>query len=311
MTIASVRESVIYKASRALSPVVELHVHLVKGRDFAVLIDSGVAGMYEDLLAMLERAGVAPRELRFLLNTHSHHDHIGSNGRLKQLTGCIIGAHPLYAEWHSDFERHYQEFARAFPDLIPDTSALRAEVLATLDVSHKLDLHLQEGIVIDLGGGVRLEALSFPGHMKAELGFFEAKTSTLILGDAITGLDWPFFHGHLDVAGYRRTLKKIVEIVTSHGASEVLLAHFPPMSPEEAAKLVARARDYLDQIEVALIRIAAEADSVSLEDFWQSLCQRMDRAPDFRALGMVNAHLTDLAERGVLRELGDRKYRLA
>jgi hypothetical protein len=75
------------------------------------------------------------------------------------------------------------------------------EVLGILDAPCTLDVLTGEGVQFNLGGDVSLHAFSLPGHMLAELGWFESSTRTLILGDAITGLDWPLFHSHLTVQG--------------------------------------------------------------------------------------------------------------
>ena len=228
----------IYQAKVMLSEQVPLHVYLVKGAEYAVWIDSGIKSMFPQLVETMQEAGVSDGDLRFILHTHSHHDHIGCNAQLKDRTGCLIAAPAYYAAWHADFERHYQEFARPFPDLIPDTPALRDEVLSILDEPRPLDLFTVEGVTFNLGGGVSLTAYSFPGHMRAELGWFEESTRTLILGDAITGLDWPLFHSHLTVQGYRDTLVKIGRLVDELQVERVLFAHFPPMTPDEAAKLL-------------------------------------------------------------------------
>ena len=46
-------------------------------------------------------------------------------------------------------------------------------MLDTIDGPRAVDLPVTEGQVIDLGGGVELEAVSLPGHMPDELGFIE------------------------------------------------------------------------------------------------------------------------------------------
>src|SRR5687767_11583091 len=111
----------IYEASIPLTPTAPLNVYLVKGGDYAVWIDSGIKSMFPLFVETMERAGVKPGDLKFVLHTHSHHDHMGGSGQLKAYTGCLIAAHPYYAAWHADFERHYHEFARPFPHLMPDT----------------------------------------------------------------------------------------------------------------------------------------------------------------------------------------------
>jgi glyoxylase-like metal-dependent hydrolase (beta-lactamase superfamily II) len=304
------RENPIFQVSIALTDTIPLNVYLVKGSDYAVWIDSGIKSMFPQLQATMQRAGVAANDLRFILHTHSHHDHIGSNAQLKMLTGCLIAAHPHYARWHSDFEFHYQDFARAFPHLMPDTPALRAEVLDILDEPRPLDIMLQEDNEFHLGGGVSLRAVSLPGHMLAEFGWFEASTRTLILGDAVTGLEWGLFHSHLTVQGYRSSLDKIRWLISEWGIQEVLFAHFMPMQPAEALLLLDKAHAYIDSIEANLIRMLAEKEQVTLQELWSGLCSRMNRLQEFRSLNMVYAHIKDLLEREFIREVGTETYQL-
>jgi len=303
-------EGPIYQTQIQLTEAIPLYVHLVKGADYAVWIDSGVKSMFPQLGETMTAARVRDPDLRFILHTHSHHDHIGCNAQLKDKTGCLIAAHPYYAAWHVDFERHYQEFARPFPHLVPDTPALREEVLGILDGPHKVDLFIQEGVQFNLGGGVALRAFSFPGHMLAELGWFESSTRTLILGDAVTGLDWPLFHSHLSVWDYRNTLKRVRNLMDELGIESVLFAHFPPMRPPEVETLLDKASDYIDQIEATMIRIMAGGEIITLEDLWTGTCERMGRMREFRALNMVFAHVQDLMARGFIREVSPETYSL-
>lgn len=310
MTNAEDLASPIYRASIELAPGIPLHVHLVKGDNYAVWIDSGVRSMAAQLGETMAAAGVAPGQLRFILHTHSHHDHMGCNAQLQDLTGCLIAAPARYAAWHADFDRHYQEFARPFPHLVPDTPELRAEVLDILDQPRPLDLFVDEGNRFNLGGGVSLEAISFPGHLLAELGWLEESTATLILGDAITGLDWPLFHSHLSVAGYRLTLHKIGSVVRQRGVQRVLFAHFPPLPAAEIDQLLDRAAQYIDEIEVTMLRILAAYDAVTLATLWAETCRRMERLQEFRALNMVHAHVQDLLERQIVRHVAPETYQL-
>lgn len=310
MTSSAIPNTPIYRATTMLGDVIPLHVHLVRGERYSVWIDSGVKAMYPVLRRTMEEAAVPPDQLRFVLQTHSHHDHIGCNGQLRRDTACLIAADPAYAAWHADFETHYQEFARPFPDLVPDTPELREVVLSILDDPVPLDLELSEGVIFDLGRDVRLEAIAFPGHMLAEHGWLETGSRTLILGDAVTGLHWPIFHSHLDVAAYRATLDRLEAVVAARGVRRILLAHFPDMSPSRFGALLDEARAYIDDIEATILRILAESDLVSLKTVWRELCRRHDREQDFRALNMVDAHLKDLEARRIITQKGERTYAL-
>lgn len=300
----------IYQTKIDLSEAIPLHVYLVKGTHYAVFIDSGVKALFPQLVALMAEAGVPDANLRFILHTHSHHDHIGCNAQLQDKTGCLIAAHPHYAVWHADFEQHYQQFARPFPHLVADTPALRDEVLSILDAPRPLDLHIDEGVTFDLGGGVTLSALGFPGHLLAEFGWYEASTHTLILGDAITGLNWGLFHSHLSVSLYRATLNKLRAFLDNHAVKQVLFAHFPPMTPAETGTLLQQAHQYIDDIEATMIRILAGQPTVTLEHLWTETCARMERMKEFRALNMVHAHVQDLLQRQLIREVEPEVYQL-
>jgi glyoxylase-like metal-dependent hydrolase (beta-lactamase superfamily II) len=187
---------------------------------------------------------------------------------------------------------------------------LRDEVLGILDSPRPLDLFIEEGVQFNLGGGVSLQALSFPGHLLAEYGWFEASTKTLILGDAVTGLDWPLFHSHLSVQGYRDSLAKIRHIVEESGVEQVLFSHFPPMHPAETKALTFQAEAYINEIERTLLNLLAAHGPATLELLWNETCHRLERIREFRSLNMVNAHIEDLTQRGLAQQIETETYQL-
>jgi metallo-beta-lactamase class B len=65
---------------------------LVTGRDGHVLIDGGTEAGAELVAANIRRLGFKLSDVRFLLHSHEHHDHVGGLARLQQLTGASLVA---------------------------------------------------------------------------------------------------------------------------------------------------------------------------------------------------------------------------
>jgi hypothetical protein len=82
------------------------------------------------------------------------------------------------------------------------------------------------------------------------------------------------------------------------------------MTPPQVDELLNQAAAYIDAIEVTLIRILAERDVATLETLWIETCSRMKRLQEFRSLNMVFAHVQDLLEREIIRQVGDEQYAL-
>jgi metallo-beta-lactamase class B len=63
---------------------------LIKTEQGAVLIDGGMPQAAELLLAHMQRLGVAPHELKLILHSHAHADHVGPLAALKRATGARV-----------------------------------------------------------------------------------------------------------------------------------------------------------------------------------------------------------------------------
>ncbi|WP_444945075.1 subclass B3 metallo-beta-lactamase [Microbulbifer sp. ZKSA006] len=63
---------------------------LLKGKEGAILIDGGMEQTAEHLLENMRRLGVAPTDLKLILHSQAHADHIGSIAELKRVTGAQV-----------------------------------------------------------------------------------------------------------------------------------------------------------------------------------------------------------------------------
>lgn len=158
-------------------------------------------------------------------------------------------------------------------------------------------------------GGVRLEAFSLPGHVVAEIGFFEHRSRTLLLGDALPGIDWPLFHGHVRPAVLRQTLHRLRALTEELSVERVCLAHYPVLVPAAFLDAIAAAEHYVDGIdEFIAATIRESAGGVTVTEVWEATYHHFGKEREFRGLAMVECHLEELRARGLLARIGAERF---
>jgi metallo-beta-lactamase class B len=120
-------------------------VLLIRGDAGAVIIDAGVPGALPALQRSLGRLDVAPGEIKLILTSHAHYDHVGALAALQEWTGARVlasadSAALLAAGGRGDL--HFGDELTFPPVRVDDTLADGEEVrLGTL----RLQLHLTPG----------------------------------------------------------------------------------------------------------------------------------------------------------------------
>ncbi|HEX8344080.1 MAG TPA: MBL fold metallo-hydrolase [Actinoplanes sp.] len=297
----------VWQLEQPLDHEVSLYLHLVVGSGGAALVDGGLPDSAAAVDALMAAAGVHDSDLRFLLNTHAHHDHIGTFAALRSRTGANVVAARGAVRWIEDLDINLREFALHRPDVIPDTPALRAELAPTYGQACAVDLTVTEGSTVRLGDATVVEAFELAGHVRAELGWLERSSRTLILGDIVTGIDWSFFHGHLLPTQFRRSLHKLRAMMTAEQVDLVCMSHYSPRGPDEFVALLGEVERYLDRV-TDVIEGRLDATPRSLTEIWRHTCTAMGRVEEFRGLAMVEAHLREAVAAGRARSVGPDLY---
>ncbi len=297
----------IWQVRQPLNDEVSLYLHLVVGPDAAALVDGGLPTSGPAVTALLAGAGVAHDDLRFLLNTHAHHDHIGTFAELRARTGALVVAAPEAVRWIEDLDANLIEFALHRPDIVADTPQLRAELAPTYGKACPVDLTMTEGATVRLGGAVILEAIELPGHVTGELGWLARNSRTLVLGDIVTGTDWTFFHGHVRPTQFRRSLHRLRSLTLDEPIDLICMAHYPAHRPERFLDLLTTVENYLDRV-TDVVESTLGREPVLLRQVWEHTCVAMGRVLEFRGLAMVQAHLDEAVAAGRARRVGPDLY---
>ncbi len=127
----------------------------------AVVIDPG--GDVDRILSALKDRSL---DLKFILNTHGHFDHVGGNGTLKDVTGTQICLNKGDAELFSQAHEHGVIYG-------VQTSA-----------QPRPDIYLQDGAKLTLGA-ITLEILYTPGHTPGGVCLYSKKDGLLFTGDTL------------------------------------------------------------------------------------------------------------------------------
>lgn len=162
------------------------NVYLVRGSKTA-LIDSAVSGApTQNLAPALAQYGLKLGDVSMVLNTHGHMDHTGGNGEMKD-AGAEIAMHSQDAVRAGGHQTHLDIAGAAMRKLGLDAAipAREAVLLRLLGKEVACDRQLEEGDVVDLGSGVRLQVVHTPGHTPGAVCYWWEEADILFTGDSI------------------------------------------------------------------------------------------------------------------------------
>jgi glyoxylase-like metal-dependent hydrolase (beta-lactamase superfamily II) len=170
-----------------------VNVHLVRMDDGYLLIDSGIATeeCFEALESALEEHGVKWADIRMLVLTHLHPDHIGLSWKILELSGARLVMHRVEADYLALVARE----ARApFFEEAMRKSGVPEEMQTKMDRAmrevrrqfrpHAPDWLLEGGENIAVRGGT-LQVVWTPGHSPGHVCLYSPEHRYLISGDHI------------------------------------------------------------------------------------------------------------------------------
>ena len=127
-------------------------VTVVTGANSVGIVDTGLQTTpAEYILPLISELGHRPEDIKYIVNTHGHGDHIWGNKALKEKTKAKIVAHELDAD---------------------DVGAV--------------DLRLKDGDTVMLGDR-QFRIVHTPGHTPGSICLHDEKNRTLITGDSVQG----------------------------------------------------------------------------------------------------------------------------
>lgn len=240
------------------------------------LVETGSQSSVTAVREALMRAGVGPRDLRWLVVTHIHLDHAGGVGDLAAaFPNATVVVHENGARHLVDPSRLIASAGRVYGPLL-DGLYGRMEPVAEQRLIAAADGHR-----LDIGNGRYLTLIDSPGHASHHHAVLDSVTGTLMVGDAVgvrlpdvgvlrPATPPPDFDREKAVASLRR-FRDLVP-------TKIVLTHFGAVEGGDA--ILHEAEDMLYRwVEIAEATMAA-SEQAGISDVAAALAEAFGQPPD-------------------------------
>lgn len=201
-------------------PMGMANAFLVEDTTGLLLIDAGYPGKEVAVFKAIQELGYSLRELKHILLTHAHPDHVGSAAKIVSETRARTYMHLLDAP--------IAECGGPFRPLVPAPGFLRHMLCKLLYHPHgrvapiSIDQPLSAGDILPIAGGI--EVIHVPGHCLGQVALLMRRARVLFAGDVcmnVMGLGDPVGFESLELGreSQRKVASLSFEVATfGHGA---------------------------------------------------------------------------------------------
>lgn len=256
------------------------YVHLFIGEDASMLVDTCCAHNPEqDILPYMEKLGFDPKQLTYILISHSDLDHQGGNAPMKEASPqAILMCHNLDKPWIESTDAlihgRYTQFDSDHGFITPDEAkaSIHQDTL-----SHPIDMTLEGGEQFRLSDNWYIEAIHTPGHTWGHLAVYDPRSKTMAGGEAA------LWNAIMDINGnpalpptycyvdsYIATLERLMrmDIETYSGA------HWQLKQGAEVKEFLYESKNYCLHVEQQLLNFATQG-TFTLQDAMNTLGDKL------------------------------------
>ncbi|WP_040801138.1 MBL fold metallo-hydrolase [Nocardia higoensis] len=193
------------------------------------IVDTGIASSpAEGMAPALAKLGRRIEDVRWILLTHGHIDHVGGAHALWELTGrrAKVVIHEADAPMLRSRQAHVDEYVAGRGQYLNDPEGVAKQVAATHAViSGEMEptVLVRGGETLSLGGGVTVSVHSIPGHTPGSVAYVVDGQNDAFVGDAVqvhgaaNG-----FPGYVDPEAYRTSIRYLRDEI---GPRRLYLGH--------------------------------------------------------------------------------------
>lgn len=195
------------------------NIYLIKTSGGFVLIDTGGHGKERRFEYSLARMGIKPGDIKLIIITHAHYDHVGSLAGIKKACGSQVLAHPLEAAIMAKGEA-----------VIPPGTTLPGKTISMIGRRTRnvlsfepIKTEIRVGTELDMGiFGIKGRIVPTPGHTPGSLSLLMDNGDAYV-GDLAVNWAWT---GYLP--GFAEAENEIYhswDMIIQRGVKNVFPAH--------------------------------------------------------------------------------------
>jgi glyoxylase-like metal-dependent hydrolase (beta-lactamase superfamily II) len=202
--------------------------------DDLTLIDAGMVGTRRTIQRYVHRIGRRLEELRRIVCTHGHPDHIGG---LSEIVGRRTDVEILI---HPDDLVGLRLPLREAISKTADGSARRGRIIQYLTRAPAEATSITDGEVLPVLGGLRV--VHTPGHTPGRICLYAARHRLLFTGDVLQVIRGRLTYASALFSHDHAGAKASVERLASLDVATIALSHYPPWTDQPSVTLKALAR---------------------------------------------------------------------
>jgi glyoxylase-like metal-dependent hydrolase (beta-lactamase superfamily II) len=257
------------------------------------MIDSGPPqATVESMVAALKPVGIALENIKYVLHTHGHIDHIGGDTLFRESCPAKIMIHREDALF---LENRALSFDRSYTPGKRNVEFHRKRFLSEIGPNLTVDHYLEDGEVIDLGHGVRLRVIHLSGHTPGSCGFYWEREGVLVCGDSIPGLSMRggFLPIIEDLPAYIKTIEKVKQLplnklILGHPYRGRRLGPSLVHKGDDIEEYLRDASDVAHRLENAILHQAENVNGRGLLEIADSVVSELPGDMGFKKMGELN-----------------------